>query len=570
MSIFDRFLRKSADAVETHNHEADRHPNGHAETGITVFDAGSQQEHVLKGIVITDTGGESEIPTDLRQYLIATSAGQIFQATSGAFTPRVQTEVLRIRRKLEVRTEIIDVDLSTIAEFYRQLNARNRARSNDTRKSYDNSRMQRDLIAIVANAKSMGASDIHIIVNRDRARVRFRVDGVMTDINEIQPQYAFELLSATFAMADASDPSYQPRSPQGARISQVQTDLPRGVQAVRLQFNPLANDGRELIMRLLDSGEGNKVNLEKLGYRPKHLELISTMISRPVGINIISGPTGSGKSTTLKAVLERIIAERRGEANIITIEDPPEYVIEDAQQMPVTNAKTQEERNAAFTAAINAGLRSDPDIMMIGEIRDRPAANLAVEGALSGHPIYASLHANSAPDILTRLRNMGIEDYKAFDPSVFSGLIAQRLVRRICRHCKRPITDPEVEKTIDPLRLKRIDAMLNASPEHLRDRSRIHVAGEGCSHCKEGYSGRAVIAEILLPDEKFMQLLRDGNKVQARGYWFETLGGNDLLGEAWIHALEGSVSPVDIENTVALIAPLPEHEIALKNWAPEA
>ena len=266
--------------------------------------------------------------------------------------------------------------------------------------------------------------------------------------------------------------------------------LPAGVQSLRLQFNPLANDGRYLIMRILYSGDGKMIDLSDLGYSDEQVRQIAIMSARPVGINIVSGPTGSGKSTTLKAVLEQVIRKRNGEVNTITIEDPPEYVIADAQQMPVTNAKTQDQRSEAFTQAISAGLRSDPDIMMIGEIRDLASAALAVEGALSGHPIYASLHANTAMDILTRLRDMGIEDFKVFDPTVFSGLVGQRLVRQLCPCCKVPLETAVELGDIDPLVQERIQAMVGITPDHAMEDRTIYTAGLGCEECTGGYNGR--------------------------------------------------------------------------------
>merc|ERR1711974_266138 len=134
--------------------------------------------------------------------------------------------------------------------------------------------------------------------------------------------------------------------------------------------------------------------------------------------------------------------------------------------MPVTNAKTQEERAAAFTQAISAGLRSDPEILMIGEVRDKASANLAVEGALTGHPVYASLHANTAMDILSRLRDMGVEDFKVFDSIVFSGLIGQRLLRQVCPHCRKPIEEGIAMGDVDDLVAERIERMLEHTPEH--------------------------------------------------------------------------------------------------------
>tara|TARA_Y100000815_G_scaffold274390_1_gene308314 strand:- start:1562 stop:3241 length:1680 start_codon:yes stop_codon:yes gene_type:complete len=552
------FKKKNQEEVEAFEPPA-------REINISVFDPGSQQDYRITAPIITHMGGEYEMSGELRSHIVATKAGEIFFSQSQKDNPVVQSEVKKIALTFpEGQAVIHGIDMSTISEFYRKEGS-NRNTGGEKKVS-DNSRMQREMIAIVANAASQNSSDIHIVVNQDKAVVRFRVDGVMREISELPPQYAFELLSAAFAMADASDATYQSLAFQGARVSSLKTELPAGVQSLRLQFNPLANEGRYLICRILYSGEGRQVNLEQLGYNSQQVKMLATMSARPVGINIVSGPTGSGKSTTLKAVLERVIDKRGGEVNTLTIEDPPEYVIEMAQQMPVTNVKTQDERNAAFTTAISAGLRSDPDILMIGEVRDRASADLAVEGALSGHPIYASLHANTAIDILSRLRDMGIEDFKVFDHTVFSGLVGQRLVRKLCPGCRVPLQDAHDRGEVDDLVMERIQRMLAATPDELRD-NQLYVAGPGCPQCSRGYNGRSVISEIILPDDTFMRLMEKNDKRGARAHWFTKLGGIDLLGAAWIRALNGITSPIDIENTVSLIDPTPEHSEALAKWA---
>lgn len=536
-----------------------------ADGSIRVEDLGSHRTIHVQGDILTIEGGPIEITPEMRTLLVATSGGQILFSRSHHHNPRVLSQISRIEAvgaKQNLKFERMPIDMSTIREIYEIF--RRRTHKVDLRQK-DQSRMHRDLIELVADAAKRNGSDIHIIVNQDKARVRFRLDGVMRDIKELPPAYAYELLAAAFTMADASDATYQPLAYQGARISSIRTELPAGVQSLRLQFNPLANEGRYLIIRLLYAGGSNTKTLETLGYNPKQIHHLATMCARPVGINIISGPTGSGKSTTLKALLERVIKTRSGEVNTLTIEDPPEYVIADAQQMPVTNAKTQEERAEAFTKAIAAGLRSDPDIMMIGEIRDKASADLAVEGALSGHPIYASLHANTAMDILSRLRDMGIEDYKVFDPTVFSGLVGQRLIRRLCPHCRVPHHVAHATGDIDPLAYGRIADMFAVTPESHRHLD-VFVAGPGCPHCSNGYLGRAVLAEVIIPDDDFMGYMRANQKREARSYWFERQKGLDMLGAGWIRALRGEASPIDIENTAALLAPLPAHAEAFADW----
>ena len=532
---------------------------------IKVYDPGSKSEISISGDIITAIGGICELRENLRDLVIASSGGEIYYSRSHQTSPLTLSEIHRIETINGKASRKAPVDMTTLAEMYRQHYQRTKMGGFGIGRN-EHSRMQRDLMSIVAKAAARNASDIHIVVNTDHAVVRFRVDGIMEHINEMQPQYAFELLSAAFVLADTSDTAYQKRAYQSARISSLTSELPTSVQSLRLQFNPLANEGRYLVIRILYEGNGIEVGLKDLGYSEGQIRQISIMTARPVGINILSGPTGSGKTTTMKSILERVIRRRNGEVNTITIEDPPEYIITDAQQLPVTNVKTQEQRSEAFTQAISAGLRSDPDIIMIGEIRDLASAELAVEGALSGHPIYATLHANSAMDILVRLREMGIDDFKIFDSTLFCALAGQRLVRRLCERCRMPLNHAEQKEHFDKLLLDRIRGMIKITPENLTGSRTLYAAGSGCENCSNGYRGRVAVSEIILPDDRFMSIMRDGHRYEARKYWFEELQGLDMLGYAWIGILDGNFSPVDVENGVGLLQPADFHKHALKSW----
>ena len=382
-----------------------------------------------------------------------------------------------------------------------------------------------------------------------------RIDGAVQEIDQLVSQHAYDLLATGFAMADASDASYQPYEYQGARISDLTTELPVGVQAVRLQWNPLAYNGRYLIARLLYSGRKDTSDLDTLGYSPGHLRLIKFMRAQPLGMVVISGPTGSGKSTTLKKALENLMIERGFEINVLTVEDPPEYVIDGAQQMPVTNAKTPQERAIKFQQAITAALRSDPDVIMIGEVRDPESGKLAFEGAMTGHQIWTSLHTNSAIGILDRLRDMmgHEESYKIFDPTVLNGLVGQRLLRKLCPHCRIPLEQAISERRIDPTVVERLEATMRK----LNRTDAIYCRGPGCEMCKKGYTGRTVAAEVIVPDVHFMDLLREGRKAEAERYWLEEKDGATMLAHGLAKVFAGMVSPVDLENSVGTIGHAP-------------
>jgi type II secretory ATPase GspE/PulE/Tfp pilus assembly ATPase PilB-like protein len=268
----------------------------------------------------------------------------------------------------------------------------------------------------------------------------------------------------------------------------------------------------------------------------------------PYGINIICGPTGSGKSTTLQKALTALMREKKNTINVITIEDPPEYVIAGAAQLPVLNAQSDEERHEKFRQAISGGLRSDPDVVMIGEIRDRASASLAFQAAMTGHQVWASLHANDAPSCLDRLRDLGIENYKLTDETLVTGLMSQRLIRRLCDDCKVPIL--EVEKR----GLKDVPEDLVESVRRCVGEERLasvclaNPASKGCK-CRAGYTGRTVVAETLMPDRHFMELVRSDRKFDALKYWFESLEGSTLHEHGIQKMVLGQCDPRDVATT---------------------
>jgi general secretion pathway protein E len=417
----------------------------------------------------------------------------------------------------------------------------------------DTATMQKAVIELIAAAASSRCSDIHVEVKRFEAQIFLRSDGVMAKLRDMPSATAQDFCQAAFNMADASDASYKPYEFQGARITSLKTPLPEGVQAVRLQFNPLPDGGRYLVARLLYAQKvGKQADIDELGYTRNQIFQIKRMRRKPIGINIISGPTGSGKSTTLQRSLDAALRDVNYEKNVITVEDPPEYEIVGARQLPVTNVKTEDERKEAFRAAIAASLRSDPDIVMIGEIRDFASASLAFQAAMTGHQVWASLHANSALAILDRLRDMGVELYRLSDETLVTGLIGQRLVRVLCPHCRLPF-----QKGIDDgiLPADRARIVCDAIGEDMA-RSRVFVGNPkgGCAHkCRSGYTGRTVVADVIQTDRNFMEMYGKGEKTKAHAYWLEHLEGVTMPENALLKCVSGLVDPREVEDKVGLI-----------------
>ena len=419
---------------------------------------------------------------------------------------------------------------------------------------------QQEILDIVAKASSMGASDIHVEVTDTEATVDFRVDGILMPIDRYQmTRGAGETLcAAVYAMADPgtqSDASYNPYDHQFGRISNSKFSLPEGLQALRLQFSQTSYGGRYLTMRLLTKGAAVDGNLVDLGYEPEQVTDIEQMMSRTVGMSVVSGPTGSGKSTTLERILR---AEKMAcpEMNICSIEDPVEFKIPGVRQVSLANANSPEERRTKMVKAINGLMRHDPDVIMIGETRDHETAKLVFEAAMTGHQVWTTVHANDAIRILTRMMDIGVDAYKIFDPGVITGLVSQRLPRKLCPKCKIPLT--EAMKAGYPLKQGLYERLLKV----LDVSENIHVQGRGCDQCEgHGYKGRTVVSEIIRPDEAFMQFMRSGDLAGARVHWISKLGGITMMQHGLRKVARGEVDPAEIER---ILWPLEAETVARK------
>ena len=499
------------------------------------------------GEVITSPKGVVPLSDKQRRYVAMLGDGRLMIAKEKEMDNDVLSALQRLRNKGKGTELALLVDLDIIRTVYE--NAEKAAAQNTGRRNRGEGlqEMQKQVLDLIGEAAELGASDIHIRVRRHEAEVYLRVDGVMQKLRMMEADVAQDLCNAAFNMADASDPTYRMMEYQGARISDILTALPEGVQSVRLQFSPLSNGGRYLVGRLLyaTSKASSGGDVDTLGYNNIHIQQIRRMRRKPYGINIISGPTGSGKSTTLQRALMALIREKRGTINVITIEDPPEYVIEGTAQFPVVNATDDDARNEKFRQAISAALRSDPDIVMIGEIRDKASASLAFAAAMTGHGVWASLHANNAYSILDRLRDVHVEDYKLTDHNLVTGLISQRLIRRLCKNCSVPFNKARAEQLLDEDLAERLVKVVGEErAQSIRTSSGSKCGAKGC---RDGYVGREVVAETIVPDSKFMTLMRAQNKEGAYNYWLNEMGGLTMQEHALQKLVDGKISPQDME-----------------------
>lgn len=502
-------------------------------------------------VCITASGGSLPVKDETRMLLALFSNGRFFVCETYKFDGKVLGfEYLAKKRHLQIGKPEY-VPMPVLQSIYEYSNRNGVVETVTIEKNEEEeqaqARMQRDFVTIVSRAASLRVSDIHIVV-ADHTTVMFRTNGLMQTEMEYNKDWGESFVRAAFASSDISDSNYAQNEYQAAqklgrtplRGSHGKLVLPRNVLGIRLQFNPIAFGTRYVIMRMLYAQDSSSASdgLESLGFTERELDFFYQLRGAPTGITVVSGPTGSGKSTTLQRNMIQMLQERNYEINLITVEDPPEYPIPGARQMPVTNASSEEMKEREFTKALSAALRSDPDSLMIGEVRTLSSADLAFRGALSGHNVWTTLHANSAPAILMRFRDMGIEDFKLRDPEIMKGLLAQRLFRRICPYCRVPAA--EKIKLPSVVRLREAFGDIGVESAYLR--------GKGCEHCDyKGVKGRMSVAEIVLPDATFLDLVMKGETKKATNYWINDLNGMTLREVAISHMFRGSIDLEEVE-----------------------
>ncbi|RMG28250.1 MAG: type II secretion system protein GspE [Gammaproteobacteria bacterium] len=345
--------------------------------------------------------------------------------------------------------------------------------------SEDDAPIIRLINAILTEAIKEQASDVHIETYESRMVVRFRVDGVLREVLEPPRALAPLLVSRIKVMARLD--IAEKRLPQDGRIS-----LRLAGRAVDVRVSTLpSGHGERVVMRLLDKQVG-RLDLEHLGMSAETHAAVDRLIHRPHGILLVTGPTGSGKSTTLYAILQKLNDRSR---NILTVEDPIEYYIDGIGQTQV-NTKV----DMSFARGLRAILRQDPDVVMVGEIRDLETAEIAVQASLTGHLVFSTLHTNSAVGAVTRLRDMGVEPFLV--SSSLIAVLAQRLVRLLCPRCKQAYVANA-----------RDCALLGVSAEAPPTLYRA----TGCQACNQtGYQGRTGIYELLEIDETLARMIHDG------------------------------------------------------------
>ncbi|MEM8737211.1 MAG: ATPase, T2SS/T4P/T4SS family [Planctomycetota bacterium] len=425
---------------------------------------------------------EVERMTGHQVQVVATTPSDI-QSTLRSMLPDGNVFVID-----DVISDVADTDLSVVEKQITDLS--------DLEGSASESPVIKLVNYIIYAAVQDAASDIHIEPDDSALRVRYRVDGRLYEKISPPHQMLAAVVSRIKIMAglDISER----RIPQDGGITIVidkrQIDL-------RVSTCP-GKFGEKVVIRIIDT-HNTMTSLEKLGFSYDMLKTFRDAIRQPNGVFLVTGPTGSGKSTSLYASLNEINDEA---INISTVEDPVEYGLAGVNQFQVN-----EKAGFTFSTALRSLLRQDPDVIMLGEIRDQETARIATQAALTGHLVLSTLHTNDAPSAITRLNNIGVEPYLI--AASIRGVLAQRLVRKICNSCKERVQpDPSVEHILDRLTSDR-------SP-----RIEDHYHGVGCSKCRDtGYSGRVGIYELMIPNDECLDLISKGARLQEIRRYVESI-----------------------------------------------
>lgn len=372
------------------------------------------------------------------------------------------------------------------------------------------------LNSLFARALKAGASDMHLEPVGNRYRVRFRIDGVLQEVDSLAPRMRLPVASRLKILSGMD--IAEKRRPQDGKISLriANEDLD-----IRVSTLPL-NDGESIVMRFLRQ-ESISYNMDVLGLSADIEQLIREDIRKTAGVVLLTGPTGSGKTTTLYTFLNEINDQT---VKIITLEDPVEYQLEGVNQVQVQPAIGFD-----FAAGLRSIVRQDPDVIMVGEIRDKETAQIAMQSALTGHLVFSTVHTNDAPTAYTRLLDLGVEEY-LLNAAIVS-IIAQRLVRKLCPHCAEPVADQQAQ--IAHLQLQGLLQRYQIEPA-------LHQA-KGCDHCAHtGYKGRVAIVEYLRCDDLIKDVPKDGQFPAAARAINQARNARTLLEDGFLKALAGQTT----------------------------
>lgn len=370
------------------------------------------------------------------------------------------------------------------------------------------------LNSLISRALKQGASDMHIEPHKGRCRVRFRVDGVLHEIEKLPPRLQLPIISRLKILSNMD--IAEKRRPQDGKIEMKISNI--GLD-IRVSALPL-NEGESMVLRFLRKDAIN-YDMGVLGLSSDIEEKIKQDLTHTAGVVLLTGPTGSGKTTTLYTFLNEL---NNDDVKIITLEDPVEYQLEGVNQVQV-----KPELGFDFSSGLRSIVRQDPDIIMIGEIRDQETARIAMQSALTGHLVFSTVHTNDAPSAYTRLLDLGVEEFLL--NAALVSIVAQRLARKICPYCATPHHNAQL--LIEKYQL--IELAKRSNVEHIN-----LLKEEGCEKCSNtGYKGRMAVIEYLRSDENIRAMPKDEQFISKAKSYNASIGGRTLLEDGLVKAING-------------------------------
>lgn len=373
------------------------------------------------------------------------------------------------------------------------------------------------LNSLITRALRMNASDMHVEPKGNRYRVRFRIDGVLHDIDTLPPRLQLPIISRLKILSGMD--IAEKRRPQDGKIEMRIANIDLDIRVSALPVN----QGESMVMRFLRK-DSLRYDLTALGLADDTADMIQQDLARTAGVILLTGPTGSGKTTTLYSFLNDINSE---DVKIVTLEDPVEYQLPGLSQVQV-----RPEIGFDFSAGLRSIVRQDPDVIMVGEIRDRETCQIAMQAALTGHLVFSTVHTNDAPSAYTRLLDLDVEEF-LLNAALIS-IIAQRLVRKLCPHCAAPSS--EADQLVSRYDLEPLAQRFGLQEINLKQTV-------GCEHCANtGYSGRIAVLEYLRCDDQIRTIPKDDQFLSAAKAHNKAQGGRDLLEDGLLKAMAGQTT----------------------------
>lgn len=483
---------------------------------------------------LTGPGEQFEVSEYLRALLCLTTDHVLHVVDGYGADQYVLAFISKVRRAIQGRPTITYVTPEVIKAFYGGVKATaasgGSAQPSNTGLSGKGKHEQ--VVELLRIATQAGASDIHFVASPSGHHVRFRVHGDLETVQNFAGLDGVAVMSSIYeTMCEFNGQNYRPGEKQDGRLKgEFVTEC--GLFGARVATRPSLN-GPGMVMRLLyDSGK--QLTLNEMGYLPSQIDTLTRLVHRKDGMVFLTGTTGSGKSTSIQTLLNMLMVAMMNSINLVTVENPVEYRIQGATQTPLGPKE-------AWHEAITNLMRLDPDVLLIGEVRDAASVLAAFQAALTGHGTWTTLHVNAAIATFQRLHDLGVHKNLLYDPALIKGLVNQSLTRVLCTACKEPYLSRRTELASDS----------RARIESLCIPEQVFLKGTGCAHCKgRGVINRTAIAEIIQPDLAFMRKLRDQDKSEAHVFWVREQGGITKNAHLIQRINEGMVDPTHGERDV--------------------